>query len=106
MRLVGMTEKKMEAAKQGIAKSYVISFLTALVMAYVLAHFIWYAAPGSATLTIGLKTGIWAWLGFVATSGMSSYLFNSDKKPWELYLLETGYYLVLLLGMSVILVLV
>ncbi len=104
MRLVGMTDKKMEEAKKGMQMTYAISFLSSLVMAWILAHFIWYAAPGNVTLAIGLKTAFWGWVGLVATTHASRYLFNPDQKPWKLYFLEMGYYLVTILGMAVVIV--
>lgn len=105
MKLVGMTDKKQEEAKKEMAKTYGIMFISSLVMAWILAHFIWYAAPGSATLVIGLKTAFWAWLGFVATYAFSKHLFSVDKKPLTLLYIDSGYYLVTLLGMAAVIVL-
>ena len=103
MKLVGMTQEKMTQAKKGMTKTYTISFLSSLVMAYALAHFVWFTAPGAGTVLVGIKTGIWAWVGFVATTSLSSYLYTAEKKPTRLYLIDTGYYLVLLVLMGVIL---
>lgn len=82
-------------------KTYTIMFISSLVMAYVLAHFIWYAAPGSLTLFISIKTAVWAWLGFVATVSFSRWLF-SDEKSWQPMAVESGYYLVSLVVMGVV----
>jgi len=103
MGLVGMTEKKMTESKKDMNRAYLASFIASAVTAYVLAHFIWFTAPGSTTLLIGIKTGIWAWLGFVATTSLTSYIWNPDKKPIELYFLDNGYRLVSLLVMGIIL---
>lgn len=104
MSLSGMTKEKMEKAKkEGMEKNYLTSFLLSLLMAYALTHFIWFTAPGAVTLTIGIKTALWVWAGFIATSNASSYLFDSDKKPWKLYLLDNGYRLMSLLLMGAIL---
>lgn len=103
MKLVGMTKDKMEKAKQDMNKTYTLSFLSSVVMAYVLAHFVWFSAPGAGTVLVGIKTGIWAWLGFVATTSLSQYLYSLEKKPMKLYVIDTGYYLVLLVLMGVVL---
>lgn len=88
---------------KGTPKTYGIMFVSALVMAYALAHFVWYAAPGSLTLFISLKTAVWAWLGFVATTSLSRFLFSPEKKSINLLAIDTGYYLVTLLVMAAIL---
>ena len=102
MKMVGMTKEKMEKTKEGMAQTYGIMFISSLVMAYVLAHFIWYASPGTATVLIGVKTAIWAWLGFVATVMFSKFLFSVDKKPMKLFFIDSAYYLVTLMVMGFI----
>ncbi len=103
MKLIGMSKEKMEKAKQDMNQTYTISFLSSIVMAYALAHFVWFSAPGAGTVLVGIKTGIWAWVGFVATTTLSHYLYSPEKKPMKLYFIDTGYYLVLLVLMGVIL---
>lgn len=105
MKLVGMTKEKMESAKSEMPKTYGIMFASSLLMAYALAHFIWYAAPGSGTLLIGVKTALWAWVGFVATTILSGFLFSPEKKPMKLFYINTGYYLAVLVVMGAILAL-
>lgn len=104
MKLSGMTDKVKEEAKKNMGQTYGIMFVLSLVMAWILAHFIWYAAPASATLMIGVKTAFWGWLGLVVPTSASKYLFNPEKKPWKLFYLDAGYYLVTLVGMGVIIV--
>lgn len=99
-KLVGLTKDKMMEANKDMPKTYGLMFGASLVMAYVLAHFVWYAAPGHLTLFIALKTAVWAWLGFVATTAVSKYLFTPEKKPLKLLVIDSGYYLVSLLIMA------
>ncbi|MCL4338254.1 DUF1761 domain-containing protein [Patescibacteria group bacterium] len=106
MKLAGITEKQMEAARKGMNGKYLTMFVSSAVMAYVLFHFIWFTKPGSYNLTVGLKTAVWAWLGFVATTSLSGYLFGAEKKPWELYVLDNAFRLVSLLFMAAVLVLI
>jgi hypothetical protein len=100
MKLNGFTKEKMDKAmKEGMAKTYGIMFVSALVMSYVLAHVIAFA--GGETVMDGLQGGIWVWLGFVATTMLNGVLFGS--KPLKLYLIDVGYYLVLLMVIGAVL---
>lgn len=101
-KLVGFTPEKMEKAKKEMSKSYGAMFILSLITAYVLYHLIWYAAPGSYTLFIALKTAIWAWVGFVAPVSLSKFIFSPEKKSLNLYFIETGFYLVSLLAMALV----
>lgn len=103
IKLVGMTAEKMTMAKDGMTKTYGVMFISSLLMAYVLAHFVWFTAPGSIRFLVGIKTALWAWLGFIATSSLSRFLFSPDKKPIELFIIDVGYYLATLLSMGIIL---
>lgn len=102
MELIGISVKDMEAAKKkGMSKTYALAFVSSLVMAYVLAHFVDYAMASS--LADGAMAGFWVWLGFVATVSLSSVLW--DCKPWKLYFINVGYHLVQLVVMGEILTL-
>ncbi|OGY43315.1 MAG: hypothetical protein A2729_05340 [Candidatus Buchananbacteria bacterium RIFCSPHIGHO2_01_FULL_39_14] len=100
MKLMKIDAKKVEEAKKkSMAKPFGIMTIAALVMSYILAHFIRYT--GSMSALEGLQAGFWLWLGFIATVMVNSVLW--EEKPWKLYLLNVAYYLVSLLGMGVIL---
>ncbi len=86
MKLSGM--KKM-AGKSGIGKAYAISFVTVLVMVYVLGYFI--SALGVNSAMAGAQIGFWAWLGFVATVMANNVIFGG--KPAKLYYIDAGYQL-------------
>lgn len=104
MKLSGWTEKQMkENQKSGqMAKTYGISTLTSLVMAYVLNMLM--NRSGINSIYPALMTAFWVWLGFVATTSITEVLYM--KRSWTLYLINTGYQLATLLVMAVILVLV
>jgi hypothetical protein len=104
MKLSGFTKADMdEAKKKGMGKSYGLMALGSLVMAFVLAHSLVFAASYMhvSGLSAGLQSGFWSWLGFVAPVTLGTVLW--DGKPWKLYILTNGYYLVSLLLMGVIL---
>ena len=104
MREVGMTDEKMKSAKEkGMTSSYVLMTVGSLVMSYVLAHALAFASAYTLTIGVsaGLMAGFWNWLGFVAPVTMGSVLW--EGRSWKLWLLNSGYYLVALLLMGVIL---
>ena len=86
---------------QGMGKTYGITFVLALLMAYVLAQFARYLDVNSAIQ--GIQLGFWVWLGFVVTVGANSILF--ERRPAKLYWINMGYYLVQLFVMGLILAL-
>ena len=97
MRLNGLNMT--DAKKSNMALLYGTMFVGALVEAYVLSHFVHYA--GAFTLFNGIKTGAWAWLGFVAPVTMGNYMFAG--RPMKLFYIDAGYALVNLLIMGGIL---
>jgi hypothetical protein len=98
MALLNITEEDIK--KRGSAgKAYASAIIGALVMAYVLAHIVGYA--NATTVGAGAQSGFWCWLGFVATTGIANTMFES--RPLGLYFINTGYYLVSLIIMGVIL---
>lgn len=99
MSLVGMSKEKMEAGKKEAGKYYIVSFVGALIMAYVLSHIIAFAQVD--TIFGGIQTGFLVWLGFVVTTSLGDYLFAD--RPKKLYVLNNGYYLVSLCVMGAVL---
>ncbi|TSC86642.1 MAG: hypothetical protein G01um10147_854 [Microgenomates group bacterium Gr01-1014_7] len=97
MKLVGIS--KDDVNKKDIPKMYGTMFIGALIEAYILSLFIHYA--GAFNLILGAKTGLWAWLGFVATTMIGNYMFA--KRPMNLYFIDAGYALANLLVMGAIL---
>ena len=104
MALSGMTEEKIASAKaEGMGKKYFITFLGSLMMSYVLAHAIIFAGAYLQVegVPAGLMAGMWNWLGFVAPVTLGTVLW--DGKPWKLWFLNNGHYLVSLAVMGIIL---
>jgi hypothetical protein len=98
--LMGFTEEKIAEAKaKGMTRAYLMSFVGALVTAYVLRHFVQVWKVGDA---IGaFQLAFWVWLGFVATTMLATVLW--EGKPIKLYILNIGYHLVSLYLMTIIL---
>ena len=94
---------KWKAEGKSMMKSYVLTIVGSLIMAYVLSHFITMAAayfenPG---IGRGLSTAFWAWLAFIAPVTLGGVLW--EGKSWKLWFINAGYYLVTLLAMGAIL---
>lgn len=96
MKLVGISKEDVKKEKMSVL--YGVMFVGALAEAYILSIFIHYA--GAFTLINGAKTGLWAWLGFVAPVMLGNYLFA--KRPLKLFKIDAGYALVNLLVMGAI----
>lgn len=106
MALTGMTQADIEAAQKDPSKmyrSYAVTFIGALVMAFVLSRGIAFgnAYLGSSSVSTALISAFWFWVGFIAPVLMGPVLW--EKKPWVFWTISAGYYLVLMLVMATIL---
>jgi hypothetical protein len=104
MRLMGYTKETMEAGNKQMGKMYSMMFVGALLMAFVLAHWLVFASAytNSAGVDAGVMAGVWTWLGFAGPITVN-YSLTSDKKSWKLWAITTGYYFVSLVMMGVLL---
>lgn len=102
MKLMGYSSEHLKEEQKKMGPLYGLSFLGALVMAYVLTHVVRMSEVvfDYTPLSTGLSSGFWMWLGFVAPVQMTDAIFGSKK--WELFLINTGYQLVSLLVMGAI----
>lgn len=103
MKLIGHTPESMKSAQKEMGKTYGISFVLALITAYVLAHVMflsqnYFQYPAVQT---GLTTAFWMWLGFVMPVQLTDVLFGNKKM--QLFAINTGYQLASLLAMGVML---
>ena len=98
--LKGWTPEQLAAVEaQSHAGGVGLAFVTSLVLAYVLAHFVKFT--GAETAPSGALTGFWLWLGFVVTTNLETVIF--EGRPVGLYLINSGYHLAGLLGMGALL---
>lgn len=67
-------------------------FFLGLLMVYILAHFVDYTS--ATTVGQGALTGLWLWLGFVATTSLGTFL--SEDRPLKLWAINAGYQLITL----------
>jgi len=106
MKAVGMSEKDM--SKEGMGSKIGIALVATLLVSYVLSHVITGAilwkgnAVGSVDpVMTGVLAGFWVWLGFLATSLVDPVLW--EHKPWKLWMINAGQWLVRLVAMGAIL---
>jgi len=86
------TGKSLDSMKNNMAKNYIILVAWALVQSYALAYFVEYA--DATTAVEGVKIGVWAWVGFVASTSFSAVLFAGKK--FQLWSIDSVYYLAVL----------
>lgn len=107
MAMMGITPNNIAAAKEkgGMGTSYVLMMVGSLFMSYVLAHSIVFAGAYLAVtgVSAGLQAAFWNWLGFIAPVTLGTVLW--ENKPWKLWFINAGYYLVSLCLMGITLAL-
>lgn len=100
---IKLTGNDMKPANNAeMAKTYGLTFVLALVTAYVLFHIFTLSMSffNYSNLTTGLTSAFWIWLGFIMPVQAGDVLFNKQK--WQLFGINTGYRLVSLLVMGVV----
>jgi hypothetical protein len=102
MKLTGRTEEEIRESMKPI-KMYVVTFIMALVTAWVLAQLIQLRAEAFTVdgFFSGIQIAFFVWLGFVITIGYQAVAFENQKVT--LYLLNMAYNLVSLVAMGALL---
>lgn len=105
-KLRGLNAENMKKAQKEMPKWYAVSAVLALVTAYVLSHVMTLSLNyfQQSELMTGLSTAFWMWLGFVMPVQASATIF-SEKRNWQLLAIDTGYQLVGMLLMGIVLAL-
>jgi hypothetical protein len=103
MKLSGMTKREMDKGMKEMPTLMGLMFVLTLVMAFILKYFsvymgAYYTQTGP---TLGLTTAFWMWLGFIMPVQLTNVLYA--KQPWALFLIHTGYQLVAMLAMGLVL---
>lgn len=94
MKEAGITKGEMtKAKKKSMMGSMIGGLIGQLIMAWVLAVFI--SATGALGASGGMTIAFWAWLGFVATIGLGSVLW--ENKSAKLFWINMIHWLVVLL---------
>lgn len=104
MKAHGYTAESLKKAQKEMGYLYVLSFVVSLIIAYVLFHVMVFSENfyHYSMLSTGLTSAFWMWLGFMMPVQATATIF-SDKKNWKLFGIDTGYQLVSILAMGVVL---
>ena len=78
---VGISKEQMQTGRS--AAPFVISFVALIVMSWVLAGTVGHLGPGQVTLKNGIISGLFLWLGFIATT-----VFVNNAYPGRKYSLS------------------
>lgn len=97
--LSGISKRQEEHNERHMLKHFAVSLLTAGIRAYIIAAI--FNAMLVAGPVEGLITGILLWLGFAAAALLPGVLYQNV--PWKLFLINSGYHLVSIAVMSVML---
>ncbi len=100
MALSSFTPESMRSMKMKPKTAMILGFLSLLVTAYVLAHFV--AIVNAQGLMGALQLAFWIWLGFIAMIILGSVLW--EGKSVNLYLFNIVYQFVGLFAMALVLV--
>ena len=103
MKEKGYTPEALKKEQKQMGKYYGISFLVSLITAYVLSHVI--SLSGAfyhySMLQTGITSAFWVWLGFMMPVQLTATIFGG--KNWKLLGIDTGYQLVSIIAMGVVL---
>lgn len=95
MAALGKTEAEIKGAGKMSPLPFIIAIVAQLVMAYFLAGVMGHLGAETVSVTKGLVTAFFVWLGFVATSMAVNYAFQGAKRA--LTLIDGGHWLGVLL---------
>jgi len=98
--MMGITDESMRNMRLSPMQAMVGGFITAIVMAYVLAHFV--VTNGAVGVKGALELSFWIWLGFMATVTAGSFLW--ENRPFKLFVLNAAQQLVSLVLMAIVIV--
>jgi hypothetical protein len=101
MRMMAITPEQAEKGKKKMPLMTFFAFLASLVVAYVMSYFAY--AWGVFDWIGAIELGFWCWAGFAAPPLLGSVLW--EQKPFKLYLINAGFWLVAFIAMALIILL-
>ncbi len=105
MKEKGLTPESLKKAQEEMGKLYGLSFVVSLITAYVLFHVMalsenFFHYP---KLETGVTTAFWTWVGFMMPVQLTATIFGN--KNWKLFGIDTGYQLVSIIAMGIVIAL-
>ncbi len=104
MKLMGYTGKPSKKDMEGMNMMYGISFVLAMLTAYILSHVMTMSENmfHYSRISTGLSSAFWMWLGFIMPTQATTTIFSKEKS-WGLFFINTTYQLATLLAMGLVL---
>ena len=96
--LAGMPQNMTLAEKAAAKKAMMYAFIPGLVLAFGLERLLYNIPMVIPAYTFPLV--IMTWLSFSAAVNSTDYIYNPTKRPWLLFAINQGYYLVATLLMT------
>jgi hypothetical protein len=99
-----LNDPKCKEKMKSAGPAYLVQFVGALLTAFVLGHILWafnIAVPELNGPLAGLQGAFWVWLGFILPVKYGDKLWTGKK--FKYVAIDLGYYLIMLLVMSLIL---
>ena len=98
IRSMGKTpeEIKENYSSASMGLTYVVNTVASLLFAYVLAHIIKFASLN--TFTQGVNAGFWVWLGFVVTTVIPGYMYESRPKMLYFIFIAYQFFSIIIMG--------
>jgi hypothetical protein len=99
----GLTGVSQDAMKKGMARAIATDLITTFIMAWVLAHALFFASKfyGAMTWQSGAIGGFFNWLGFIGAVSLAAQTY--EQKPIKLWIIVNAYQLISLVIMGAIL---
>ena len=96
-------QKLMAQNKKKMMTNYTLMFVGLLLMAFTLSHLVSLLNlySGFTGVVAGLEGAFMSWFGFVLPASLGAILW--EGRHWRLWVLNSGYYLIILLVMGIIL---
>jgi hypothetical protein len=99
MRMSNITPEMAERGKKRMPLYASFALLASMLAAYVMNYF--GIAWGVYDVVGAIELGIWSWIGFVVPTMLGMVLW--EHKPFSLYLINAGYWLVSFVVMAIVL---
>lgn len=99
MNMSGISPEAAERGKKRMPFMVVLGLLSSMIIAYVMSYFA--LAWGVFDWIGAVELGFWCWAGFVAPVSLGIVLW--ETKPFKLYLINAGYWLLSFIVMALIL---
>ena len=102
MKEKGFTKESLKKEQKEMGKLYGVSFIVSLITAYILSYFMTLSQNfyEQTAFSTGITTVFELWLGFMMPVQTTATIFGN--KNWRLFAIDTGYQLVSIMAMGVV----